>query len=265
MFRLLCLLRASGPSLEHLPRRMFGSALIAWLPLLVLAALAGPRLRRRHHAPVAAGLGNRPSLPRGAAVAVLGGRCQPPSSSADVVAQFRAQEMIPQAQLERFDAALRSAARLRDSTLAELLLDRTCLRPRHLRGLAQVRRSSRRDLVRHPGGNRADAFPGRDVAGRREPATSSLHAVAVVLPPLDLGAACCSRSRRSTWRWSRRIPTGPADWASFRFRSIASSPSPWLTACCWPGGSAIASSPSGADADRLQDRDRAVRSFSSKR
>ena len=36
MFRLLCLLRASGPSLEHLPRRMLGSALIAWLPLLVL-------------------------------------------------------------------------------------------------------------------------------------------------------------------------------------------------------------------------------------
>ena len=41
MFRLLCLLRASGPSLEHLPRRMLGSALIAWLPLLVLAALEG--------------------------------------------------------------------------------------------------------------------------------------------------------------------------------------------------------------------------------
>ena len=121
MFRLLCLLRASGPSLEHLPRRMLGSALIAWLPLLVLAALEGNAFGDDTALPLLrdleTGLRFLVALPLlfwadVASHRQLGG----------VMAQFRAREMIPQAQLERFDAALRSAARLRDSTLAELVL-----------------------------------------------------------------------------------------------------------------------------------------------
>lgn len=121
MFRLLCLLRASGPSLEHLPRRMLGSALIAWLPLLVLAALAGDAFGDDTALPLLrdweTGLRFLIALPLLFWADVANHR-----QLGEVVAQFSAQEMIPQAQLERFDAALRSAARLRDSTLAELLL-----------------------------------------------------------------------------------------------------------------------------------------------
>jgi hypothetical protein len=121
MFRLLCLLRLSGPSLEHLPRRMLASALIAWLPLLVLAALEG-------HA-----LGGDVALPllRDSETAFRFLVALPLLFWADsvshehlgkTVAQFKVRDLIPHAQLARFDAALRSAARLRDSTLAELVL-----------------------------------------------------------------------------------------------------------------------------------------------
>lgn len=121
MFRLLCLLRASGPLLEHLPRRILGSALIAWLPLLVLAALEGK----------AFGDDTELSLLRDWETGLRFIVVLPLLFWADVachrqlgkvVAQFRAQQMIPPPQFGRFDAALRSAARLRDSTLAELVL-----------------------------------------------------------------------------------------------------------------------------------------------
>ncbi len=136
MFRLLCLLRVSGPSLEHLPRRMLGSALIAWLPLLVLAALEGNAFGGDTALPLLrdweTGLRFLVALPLLFWADVVSHR-----QLGRVVAQFRAREMIPQAQLERFDAALRSATRLRDSTLAELVLVAFVFELRRPRGLAQ--------------------------------------------------------------------------------------------------------------------------------
>jgi hypothetical protein len=121
MFRLLRLLRASSPSLEYLPRRMLGSALIAWAPLLVFAALEGKAFGDDTALPLLhdleTGLRFLVALPILFWAEVASHR-----QLGKVVAQFRAQQMIPQPQHERFDAALRSAARLRDSTLAELVL-----------------------------------------------------------------------------------------------------------------------------------------------
>jgi hypothetical protein len=120
MFRLLCLLRLSGKSLEYLPRRVFASALIAWLPLLVLAALEGHALGGDIALPLLrdweTGLRFLVALPL-----LFWADSVSHEHLGKAVAQFRTRELVPQAQLERFDAALRSAARLRDSTLAELV------------------------------------------------------------------------------------------------------------------------------------------------
>lgn len=120
-FRLLRLLRASGESLEYLPRRMIGSALIAWLPLLVLAALEGHAVGGDTALPLLrdweTGLRFLVALPL---LFWADSFCHQHLGKA--VAQFRARHLVPQAQLERFDTALRSAAHLRDSTLAELVL-----------------------------------------------------------------------------------------------------------------------------------------------
>jgi hypothetical protein len=100
---------------------MIGSALIAWLPLLVLAALQGNALGDGTALPLLrdweAGLRFLVALPL-----LFWADSVSHRHLGKVVAQFRARELIPQAQADRFDAALRSAARLRDSTLAELVL-----------------------------------------------------------------------------------------------------------------------------------------------
>lgn len=121
MFRLLCLLRASGESLEYLPRRMVGSALIAWLPLLALAALEGHAVGDGTVVPLLhdweTGLRFLVALPLLFLADVVIHR-----HLGQVLAQFRVRQLIPRDQIERFDAALRSAARQRDSTLAEVVL-----------------------------------------------------------------------------------------------------------------------------------------------
>ena len=155
MFRLLCLLRASGPSLEYLPRRMLGSALIAWLPLLVLAALEGNAFGDDTELPCCAtwetGLRFIVVLPLLFWADVASHR-----QLGKVMAQFRARQMIPppnsSASMPRCDRPLACATRRWPNWCCSPLSS-----ARRLRGLAKVHRSSRRDLVRAP-----PPQPGRD-------------------------------------------------------------------------------------------------------
>jgi hypothetical protein len=119
LYRLLRLLRLSGASLEYLPRRVIASAAIAWLPLLALAALEGHASGDGPPVPLLhdweTGVRFLVALPL---LFLADSVCH--RHLGRVVTQFRARRLVPPAQLERFEAALRSAMRLRDSTLAEL-------------------------------------------------------------------------------------------------------------------------------------------------
>jgi hypothetical protein len=111
----------SGSTLELLQRRIVILTLLAWLPLCILAALRGRLLGGSVAVPFlldvevhARFLVALPLLI--VAELVVHRRLRP------VVQQFLDRHVIPDGATKRFDAALASAFRLRDSLLAEVLL-----------------------------------------------------------------------------------------------------------------------------------------------
>jgi len=121
LFQLLRRSHLAGDALELVRQRIIVISLFAWLPLLVLSALEGRLLGGRVAVPFLQDLEVHikfllvtPLLI--AAELVVHERMR------FVVRQFLERNLIPQNALPRFDAAVASAFRLRNSVLAEVLL-----------------------------------------------------------------------------------------------------------------------------------------------
>jgi hypothetical protein len=121
LFQLLREAHLSGKTLELWRQRIIVITLFAWLPLLVLSALEGQALGGRVAVPFLVDLEVHvkfllvtPLLI--AAELVVHQRIRL------VVPQFLERNLIPKSAMTRFDAAIASAFRLRNSVLAEVLL-----------------------------------------------------------------------------------------------------------------------------------------------
>src|SRR6266545_8061569 len=121
LFQLLRRSHLSGDALELARRRIIIIPLLAWLPLLVLSALEGQALGGNVAVPflldVEAHARFLVALPLLiVAELVMHQRMR------FVVRQFLERNLIPASALTRFEAAITSALRLRNSVLAEVLL-----------------------------------------------------------------------------------------------------------------------------------------------
>jgi hypothetical protein len=121
LFQLLCRAHLSGDVLQLWRQRILATALLAWLPLLVLSVVEGQALGGRAAVPFLLDvevhvrfLFTLPLLI--VAELVVHQRMRL------VVRQFLERNLIPESALPRFDAAIASAFRLRNSVLAEVLL-----------------------------------------------------------------------------------------------------------------------------------------------
>ena len=121
LFQLLRRSHLSGDALELVRQRIIVISLLAWLPLLVLSALEGQALGGSAAVPflldVEVHVRFLVALPLLiAAELVVHQRMR------FVVRQFLDRNLIPESAMPRFDAAIASAFRLRNSVLAEVLL-----------------------------------------------------------------------------------------------------------------------------------------------
>jgi hypothetical protein len=121
LFQLLRRSHLSGDALQLMRQRILVISLFAWLPLLALAALEGQALGGRAAVPflldVDVHVRFLVTLPLFiVAELVVHQRMRL------VVPQFLERNLIPESALARFDAAIASAFRLRNSVLAEVLL-----------------------------------------------------------------------------------------------------------------------------------------------
>jgi hypothetical protein len=121
LFQLLRGARLSDDALMHVRRRILVIALFAWLPLLVLSAVGGELQGGDAAVPFLMDVDVHvkflvviPLLI--VAELVVHRRMRP------LVKQFLEQDLIPESARARFDAAVASAMRLRNSVLAEVLL-----------------------------------------------------------------------------------------------------------------------------------------------
>ena len=158
--------------------------------------------------------------------------------------QFLERNSIPEDALPRFEAAIASAFRLRNSMLAEALAPGLRVWRRHPDPLAPVRGARHEHLVCDALRGRARTLVGRTVVRLREHAGLSVPAVPLVLQIVHLGplsvAGVAPRvapgSDPSGSRWRPEF--------SFRVSPLRSRCSPWPTAPWWPDRSPAASSSS---------------------
>ncbi len=121
LFQLLCRSHLSGDTLELMRRRIIIIPLLAWLPLLVLSALEGRALGGNVAVPflldVEAHARFLVALPL-----LIVAELVVHQRMRFVVRQFLERNLIPASALTRFEAAIASASRLRNSVLVEVLL-----------------------------------------------------------------------------------------------------------------------------------------------
>jgi hypothetical protein len=121
LYQLLRRTHLAGDALELTRQRTLVIVGLTWLPLLVLAALEGQALGGRAAVPflrdVEAHARFLVALPL-----LIASELIVHQRMRLVVRQFRERGLIPQAALSRFDAAIATAFRLRNSVLAEVLL-----------------------------------------------------------------------------------------------------------------------------------------------
>ena len=121
LFRLWRRTRLSGDAMQFTRRRVLAVIAITWVPLLVLSILEGHAWGSGVALHVPAGRGNARAPPdRRAAAPVRGG--QGPPGDPVHRARVRHRGLVTDAARPRFDAAIASALRLRNSVVAELLL-----------------------------------------------------------------------------------------------------------------------------------------------
>ena len=121
LYQLLRRSRLSGDALELMRQRIIVISLIAWLPLLLLSALEGQLLGGNAAVPflldVDVHMRFLVALPL-----LIVAEMVVHQRMRFVVRQFLDRNLIPESALIRFDGALASALRLRNSVLAEVLL-----------------------------------------------------------------------------------------------------------------------------------------------
>lgn len=121
LFQLLRRAHLSGDALELLRQRMLVISLLAWFPLLVLSVVEGQALGGRAAVPflldVDVHVRFLVTLPL-----LIVAELVVHQRMRFLVPQFLERNLIPESALPRFDAAIASAFRLRNSVLAELLL-----------------------------------------------------------------------------------------------------------------------------------------------
>ena len=121
LFQLLCRARLTDDALMLLRLRILVLSLFAWLPLLVLSALEGQALGGRAAVPflldVEVHVRFLVALPL-----LIVAELVVHQRMRFVVKQFLERQVIPENAMTRFDAAIASAIRLRNSVLAEALL-----------------------------------------------------------------------------------------------------------------------------------------------
>jgi hypothetical protein len=121
LFQLFLRARLSNDALELARQRIIVIALLAWLPLLLLSALEGHLLGGNVAVPflmdVEVHIRFLVAIPLLVGAELVVHRRMRP-----LVQQFLARKLIPKNAMPRFDAAIQSAFRLRNSTLAEILL-----------------------------------------------------------------------------------------------------------------------------------------------
>lgn len=121
LFQLLCRSHLSGSGLELLRQRVIVISMLVWLPLLVLSALEGQLIGGRAAVPflldVEVHIKFLLVLPL-----LIVSELVVHQRMRFVVKQFLDRELVPKNALPRFNAAVASAFRLRNSVLAEVLL-----------------------------------------------------------------------------------------------------------------------------------------------
>ena len=121
LFQLFLRAHLSDDALELARQRIIVFALLAWLPLLLLSALEGHLLGGNVAVPflmdVDVHIRFLVAIPLMVGAELVVHRRMGP-----LVQQFLARNLIPESAMPRFDAAIQSAFRLRNSTLAEVLL-----------------------------------------------------------------------------------------------------------------------------------------------
>ncbi len=186
LFQLLLRAHLSDDALELARQRIIVIALLAWLPLLVLSALEGQLIGGSVAVPflmdVEVHIKFLVALPL-----MVGAELVVHRRMRLVVKQFLERNLIPEHAMPRFDAAIHSAFRLRNSAFAEVLL------------LAFVYGVGILVIWRHYTGTRCahlvrDAFRGRlqslvrgNVVRLPEPADFPVPAASLVFPPVCLG------------------------------------------------------------------------------
>jgi hypothetical protein len=121
LFQLLRRAHLTGGALELLRRRILVISLLAWLPLLVLSVLEGQALAGKVPVPFLLDLENHNKFLVIVPLLILS-ELVVHQRMRFVVKQFLERNLIPESGLPRFDAAIASAFRLRNSVLAEVLL-----------------------------------------------------------------------------------------------------------------------------------------------
>jgi len=121
LFQLLRRTHLSGDDLELMRLRIIVISMLAWLPLLVLSVLEGKALGRNVAVPflldVEVHVRFLVALPL-----LIGMELVVHRRMRFVVQQFLERHLIPESAMKRFDSAIASAYRLRNSMLAEVLL-----------------------------------------------------------------------------------------------------------------------------------------------
>ena len=121
LFQLLRRAHLTGGALELLRRRILVISLLAWLPLLVLSALEGQALGGKVPVPFLLDLEVHNKFLVIVPLLIVS-ELVVHQRMRFVVKQFLERNLIPESALPRFDAAIASAFRLRNSVLAEVLL-----------------------------------------------------------------------------------------------------------------------------------------------
>jgi hypothetical protein len=121
LFQLLRRSHLSGDALELMRQRILVISVLAWLPLLALSALEGQALGGRAAVPFLLDVDVHVRFLIALPLLIVA-ELVVHQRMRFVVAQFLERNLIPKSALPRFDAAIASAFRLRNSVLAEVLL-----------------------------------------------------------------------------------------------------------------------------------------------
>jgi hypothetical protein len=121
LFQLLRRMHVFGDGLQLVRRRILGALLIVWLPLLVLSVLEGQAWGRRSPVPFLWDIEANVRFLVVVPLLILS-ELTVHERMRLVVRQFVDRNLIPEAAMPRFDAAIASAFRMRNSVVAEVIL-----------------------------------------------------------------------------------------------------------------------------------------------